>query len=161
MKKIIGVIVLITILTSCATSARFKKKPLKGSSVETKTNTVTIIRDTTIYITIPGDTVFHTMPLDDGEVSKLVTPLAFSYAWLNDGKVFHRLEQRDTVVPKNIKGALKTTIAESHKQEIKDHIEYINKLSTWQWLQVYFGRVFMGVLMIFIGSLIGRAVLRR
>jgi hypothetical protein len=119
--------------------------PAHDNSVTT-VNTIKVIRDTTIYIKIPGDTVFLSVPMVEGEISKLNTPLAISYAWVLSGKLNHRLEQKDTAMATTIKGALKTTIKESQKQEVKTRIE--NRLTSWQQVQVYLGRVFLGIIAI-------------
>ncbi len=109
-------------------------------------STITVIRDTTIYIEIPGDTTFTSVPLVDGEISKINTPLAISYAWVTAGKLNHRLEQKDTVLPTTLKGALKTTIKEVQVQEVKTRIEF--RLTGWQQVQVYLGRVLLGIIVL-------------
>ncbi len=154
-------LILISLLTACVTKQKCERKFPARDSIVTTVNTVTVIRDTTIYLEIPGDTVFISVPMVEGEVSKLNTPMAISYAWVLSGKLNHRLEQRDTVVPKHIVGALKSTIEASSKEAVKTQVEFTNILSGFQWLQVYFGRVFIGMIIIFIGGLIGHVVFRR
>jgi len=109
-----------------------------------------VIRDTTIWVKIPGDTVLLTTPID--EVSRLNTALATSTAWIKDGKISHRLEQKDTTVPATIKGALKTThktsITRSQKERTIQQTRYANQLTGWQWTQVYLGRIFLGALVV-------------
>ncbi len=140
------ILIILTFLTSCATRKMCDRKFPAG--VNTTVNTVTVIRDTTIYIEIPGDTVFQSVPVVEGEVSKLNTPLALSYAWVVGGKLNHRLVQKDTVVPSTVKGALKTSIKEAQVQEVKTRIEF--RLTSWQQVQVYLGRVFIGLVVVMI-----------
>ncbi len=127
-----------------------RKYPAGTGSVSTTVNTISTIRDTTIYVWVPGDTVFQWVAVSDTAVSSLNTPLAHSSAWIRDGRLNHRLEQRDTIISKTIEGALKTTITESQRKEILVKTEYINELTWWQWLQVYLGRVFIGLLVVII-----------
>ncbi len=154
MKKYTCVIVLISLLTACVTRQKCERKfPVHDSSV-TSVNTITVIKDTTIYLKIPGDTVFQWVAVSDSSVSRLSTPLAQSSVWIKDGRLNHRLEQKDTILSNSIKGALQTTITELNQKEVLNQTEYINQLTWWQWLQVYLGRVFLGVMIVAVGSMI-------
>jgi len=125
------------------------------------TNTHTVIRDTTIYVKIPGDTAASSVLLNDvvrlnatlasdqsTEVSRLKTQLGVSSIWLADGRLHHRLEQKDTAVASTLKGALKTSTTYDKREQIIVQTRYINQLTGWQWTQVYLGRAFLGILIV-------------
>lgn len=77
---------------------------------------------------------------------KLDTPLASSYAWVVAGKLNQRLEQKHKVVPSTLKGALKTTLKESEKQD--PSIKTRGPITGWQLVQVYLGRVLLGMMIL-------------
>ena len=154
MKKIIIVLILALLASSCNTPRvcrrQFPDARTEGRDAGFSANTtdsiqtVTLVRDTTIYIFLSGDSVEVLTPMD--EVSRLNTTLATSTVWLKDGKINHRLEQKDTIVPKVIKGALKTTITSAKNTQTIIKTRNVNFLSGWQWTQIYLGRVFLGAL---------------
>lgn len=144
MKNLILFLFFLTIFFGCVTRKSCDRKfpDKEKDSVSVVSATVTVIRDTTIYIQIPGDTIYKSVFASDNEISKLNTSLATSEAWIRDGKLNHRLEQKDTVVASTIKGALKTTREVESRKEVINHIEYVNRLTGWQWVQVWIGRIF-------------------
>ena len=158
MKKIIFMLISALLASSCNTRLVCKKRsPVdQYDSISNSIKTVTVIRDTSIYVNLPGDSVFVTTPID--EVSRLNTSLASSTAWIKNGKISHRLEQKDTTIPATIKGALKTTTTKSDSTHTIHQTRYINRLSGWQWTQVYLGRLFMGLLAVIFLSKIVNAV---
>lgn len=133
------------LLTSCVTrkacERRFPAREYDSSTVVT--NTVTVYRDTTIYITLHGDTVYESVPVD--KVSRLKTPLARSVAWIEGGKLKHVMVQKDTTLAQTLKGAItmKSTAINKNQVVKKDS----GHLTTWQLIQIWFGRV-MGVVVI-------------
>lgn len=152
MKNLFLFLFFLTIFSGCVTrKACDRKFPDKEKdSVSVVSTTVTVIRDTTIYIQIPGDTVYTSVPVSNNELSILNTSMATSEAWIRDGKLNHRLEQKDTVVASTLKGALKTTREVESKKEVTHHTEYINQLTGWQRVQVYLGRFFVLIFVIII-----------
>ncbi|MGE5412255.1 MAG: hypothetical protein ACM3MI_14940, partial [Clostridiales bacterium] len=54
-----------------------------------------VIHDTVINIKLIGDTVYKITQASSGEISELTTPLACSFAWIENGKLNHRLQQKD------------------------------------------------------------------
>lgn len=132
MKKIISVLILTLLASSCNTRLVCEKRRHadRSDSISSNINTVTVIRDTTIYVQIPGDTVFASIPLaqfpmhglDKAQnpaigISRLRTPNATSSVWVKDGRLNHRLEQKDTTVTSNLKGALKTSTTTTQKKQ--------------------------------------------
>lgn len=186
MKKIISALILASLLSSCVTRRACERRFTDlGANVSTtdSTNTLTVIRDTTILVKIPGDTVGTSVLLNDvvrlnselpslpltesslsessklgatqssvtqSNVSTLSTRLSKSTIWLKDGRLHHRLEQKDTTVSATIKGALKTThktsITRSQKERTIQQTRYANQLTGWQWTQVYLGRMLLVIL---------------
>lgn len=134
---------------SCVTRKACEKRfpPIEKDSVRIVRETVTTIRDTTIYITLKGDTVFRSIPMGQG-VSKLETPFAISYASVRDGRLNHRLEQRDTAVGVTIKGAVKTTQSTTDRNEVIRKKEY--EFTGWQWVQMWMVKVFVLIIVLVI-----------
>lgn len=142
MKLIIWMLILTLLMGSCVTRRSCGRKfPYKESdSVSVFSNTVTLIRDTTIYVKIPGDTVFESVPVY--EFSTLSDGLATSVAWIKDGKLNHRLNQKDTIIPFTIKGALSRSVTETRRFNNEKRIVYINNQSKWQ-IQKNLGRIIL------------------
>lgn len=138
------VVVLSILCSSCITRRACERRfpPITYDSVSVVMNTVTIYRDTTIYVHLPGDTVDQSIRVDEG-ISELRTPNAKSYAWVINGILKHKLEQRDTAILQNIRGALKTTITDQQKDKTTEKLKFLNKLTNWQIFQIYLGRVLM------------------
>lgn len=150
MKTTITLILLTLSFWSCVTREACERKfpNNRTDSFREIKNTITTIRDTTVFLQIPGDTVFESVPASGNESSNLKTSLAISAAWIEDGKLNHRLEQKDTSVASNIKGAIKTTRQLESKNEITNKTEYINRITGWQWFQIYLGRFFLLILVL-------------
>ncbi|HLN52749.1 MAG TPA: hypothetical protein VK212_03505 [Lentimicrobium sp.] len=143
--KAIHIILICLSLSSCVTRRACDRKfpSTEKDSVREVINTVSTYRDTTIFIKIQGDTVYRENILREGNVSKLNTSLAISEAWVSNGKLKHRLTQKDTIIPKTLKSALKTTLTASEKEKVVYRVRKVNELTNWQWVQVWAGRVFM------------------
>lgn len=143
-KNDLGLLYLLICLcaTSCVTKKACDRKfPLnEKDSVTTVTNTVTVLRDTTIYITLAGDTVFKATNPGQG-VNEISTPLAHSYAWVKDGKLQHRLEQKDTVVSCLLRDALKNTVTTSSSNRISYRVVTVNELTWWQKFWIAVGKI--------------------
>lgn len=74
------------------------------------TQTVTTYRDTTIYIKLPGETVFDSIEVPvriSTPVSLLETANAISRAWIEAGLLKHELQQKQVMQPVTIRNALK------------------------------------------------------
>jgi hypothetical protein len=73
----------------------------------------TIVKDTTIYVHVAGDTVYKeilvnsTKGIVNSKKSQLETKYAFSAAWVEDGLLKHRLEQKDSEIELLIRGVIK------------------------------------------------------
>lgn len=84
----------------------------------TSTNTVTITRDTTIYVKVPAEITADSVPVPvPFTVSKNVinTSYAISIAWVENGYLRHELRQVQASVPVTIPGAIQNTSASSLK----------------------------------------------
>lgn len=150
MKKILCLSALAFLMVSCVTRKTCERKfqAYQADSVLTVTNIVTVIRDTTIYVRLPGDTVFETVPIDD--VSILSTGMATSSAWVKDGKLKHKLETRDTSIGVQFRGALKTSSSSFERNRIIKQKSFYNQLSSWQLLLICLGKVFFITIIIVI-----------
>lgn len=161
MNKIISGLILTLLLSSCVTRRACERRfPVeRADSISSSTNTVTVIKDTTIFIRIPGDTLAAKGLLTD--VSQLSTSLATSSVYVKDGIINHRLEQMDTVIGATIKGALKSSSTLEKNEHTILQTRYINQLTGWQWTQVYLGRILLGMVGVWILLKLGVQSLRR
>jgi len=117
----------------------------------------TIIKDTTIYVHIPGDTIHDTVAATEGAFSILTTGYANSLAWINGGKLFHKLEQQEKMLPVTIRQAEKTTTINPPKAPAPpgrngQGVTFLQKI------QIFLGKV---LLIVLVGLIVMRIVLER
>lgn len=119
LKLLLLMVLLSFIASSCITRKACDRRysPISYDSVSVVTHTVTTYRDTTIYIHLPGDTVYKSIGLNEG-VSELQTSFAKSYAWVKDGKLEHKLEQKDSIMQNKIDDGIKITEKSTQKDKL-------------------------------------------
>ena len=160
MKTLIYIILAALLLSGCVTPERCAKfyPPRTDSIVITKETT--IYRDTTIYIHIKPDTVikYDTVVIINGIAESrpiwLNTEFARSLAQVRGGKLISELYQKDSTIMQVIEDAVKFHSKETIKEVVKTVQVETNILSGWQWAQVWMGRGFMLLIVVFIGVLI-------
>ncbi len=160
MKKLLYVLVIVS-LSSCTTLKKCNNKfPPQIKEITIRTDTV-IYRDTTIYVTIKGETVYKTdtVFIDRGGliqsgVSFLNTKYATSKAYVKDSRLFHTLNQIKDSIPATIIGGKFESVTLSKEQVKTVMVE--RKLSIIQQVQIWAGRLFFISLLIFIGMFIFR-----
>jgi len=121
------------------------------------TETKTIIHDTTIYVYLPGDTIKDTVPVFvdkngviNSKPSNLKTSFASSWAQVVDGVLCHNLIQNDTAIAHTIKDAIRETISNTDTRQSKTIIKEVNRLTTWQKIQLWAFRIMLSVLVLII-----------
>lgn len=134
-------LILLLINASCAT------RRFPGESVREVRSTVTVYRDTTIYIRLPGDTVFLASGVGEGDVSRLITGLAVSEAWVEEGMLKHRLLQKDTLVSGIVKNAVRSTSSRVTEQRVEQQAPGKEKHPFWKAFSDNF-KVIMAVILI-------------
>jgi hypothetical protein len=134
MKPLYFIMLSMLIFTSCITQNRMDRKcrkaKLKYEIAATKWNcpkdldstfvqSQVIIKDTTIFVPIPAETVHDSIPvlitngLTNTPVSLLETTYSRSKAWVVDGILKHTLDQKPSNFPVTIPGAIQTTTTNS------------------------------------------------
>jgi hypothetical protein len=160
MKNITILFFALLMLSGCITQQKCDRKfPCKGhDSLSVITNTKLVYRDTTIYVYLPGQTVRDTVKiyLDansimHSDVSKLYTSLAESWAWVENGKLMHRLTQNDTLLAQHIKNAIMQSFSTVTTSENKTIIKEVNRINGWQWFQIWVGRLFALIIAVYFG----------
>jgi len=146
MRKIFLFIAMAALFSSCSR----KLAPVLSESIREVTKTVTIFRDTTIYIHVPGDTVFKAVPVQKdlrgilfSKVNVLSTSLAKSKAWVEDGILKHELIQNDSSVAVLIKNAIKESATVTDKEQVVYKTITENIITGWQWFQIWAGRILL------------------
>jgi hypothetical protein len=163
MKSSILVFLVLLLFTSCSMQSRLDRKCRKANlkyaeaclkwncpSIKdsTVTNSIITIRDTTIFIPVPAETVHDSIPviitkgLMSTPVSILETTYSRSKAWVQNGTLKHTLDQKPSTFPVIIPGAIHNSTS-STKQTIKVPYYFdrpIKKpLSWWQKLFIWSG----------------------
>lgn len=138
------------ILSGCATQRRCAEKwpPQTNYITETKI----IHRDTTIYITIPADTVYRTDTVKVGAdglinypVQRLDVRFAWSKVWIENSRLHHELKQKESVIAETIKGAVKEVEVVT---EVTKLVEVERRLTWWQMTLIRGGYAFIATLVI-------------
>ena len=153
---------MIAIHSACATQERCNERyPPKVTEV---TKTVTVYRDTTVYVYIHADTVHDTKTvyIDRGGLiqsdhSMLNTRFARSTAYVKDSKLFHDLTQLDDSIASVIHNATRTEIQYIDKTT---EVPVPRDLTGWQWFQIWAGRILIGSVGLLILVIVGRLVLK-
>lgn len=162
MKDISICFLVIILISGCATQKRCEQKfppqIVRTDSVITKTQT--IYRDTTIFVYLPGDTVYDTVHviLRDGIANSRASihesDLAWSKAQVVDGVLIHELRMKDTALAVMIENAIRESATLTEKSTGETRIVKENYLTGWQWVQIYFARIAALLLGLFIGFII-------
>ena len=174
-------IVLIGLLSvSCMTVKRIERNCTKFEKICTtgsmdtviiNNSTVIFLRDTTINFYFPRDTVYLETPIkippkvDKGlinsEVSYLKAGLAWSTAQVKGSVLQHYLESGDTIVPIQLKDALKTiTTLETRLKSsikyipIKENTKFAEFTIKWFWVSFIIVVLLVGIV-VFKNKLLG------
>lgn len=138
------VLIILLFLSSCNIQkwCYDKYPPIEGYEIETFTDT--IIRDSLIYVTIKPDTITQvdTVYIEYNVLNlpyrRLDTEFAWAETWVKDNQRYFNLYQKDTIVSKLIKDAIRnstTTVIET-----RDFVREINILTWWQTFWIWVGR---------------------
>ena len=127
MKTLLFLLLSLLFFTSCITQSRIERKcrkaKLKYDLAVTKWGcpkdldstffqSQVIIKDTTIYVPVPGETVHDSIPviitkgLINSPVSTLETTYSRSKAWVENGTLKHTLDQKPSSFPVILPGAI-------------------------------------------------------
>jgi hypothetical protein len=163
MKPLYFIILSLLVFTSCVTQNRIDRKCRKAKLnyeiASTKwgcpkdldstfVQSQVIIKDTTIFVPVPGETVHERIPviitkgLINSPVSTLETTYSRSKAWVENGILKHTLDQRPSTIPVILPGAIHNSTSNS-VQTIKVPY-YVDRpiskpLSWWQKLFLWTG----------------------
>jgi len=149
MKHLHLIILIAILLPSCVTKRACERK--FPPRVETITNTVTLIRDSIITITLPGDTVHSRDTVyigSDGLVNSRIvendTEYCYSFARVLNGILITELRQKESEIKKLIEGAVKIVTVEKEVSRIVE----VNRLKWWQTALMWMGVVALGMLIL-------------
>lgn len=152
-------LVLIT-LSSCITQRKcFNKFPPPPPSIEKVVETVTVFKDTTVYVSIPADTIYQTDTVfinKDGLVNYPLARIDVEYAWstiqIKNNRVFHYLYQKETEIAKTIQDAIKESTT-SEVTVIREPYEVPMPVSWWNQTMIKGGYVLLGIIILLFGFL--------
>lgn len=98
-----------------------------------------VLRDTTIFIYIPSDSIFDTIFQDTlSESFKSVLSLSFSssFAFWDGFKLIHNLTQKDTLIETLLKNAINEHSTITYKDQVIIKTVQTNSLTKWQNFQI-------------------------
>jgi hypothetical protein len=153
---LIGIFFLLFI--SCVTQKKcLEKYPNPPPSLEKVVETITVYKDTTIYVYLPADTVYKTDTVfvdKDGKITYPLNRLDVEYAWstieIKNSRVFHYLYQKETEIAKTIEKAIKETSKDS-VTVIREPYPVLTPITWWQQTKMNLGVVFIGLVILLIG----------
>jgi len=174
MKTLLLLLLSVLIFTSCITQNRKDRKCRKAklnyeiaatkwgcpkNLDSTFIQSQVIIKDTTIYVPIPAQTVHDSIPviiirgLMNSPVSKLETTYSLSKAWVENGILKHTLDQVPSSFPVILPGAIHTSTSNT-VQTIKVPY-YVDRpiskpLSWWQKLFLWSGVIAWWIVALYI-----------
>ena len=151
MKKLLFILLVVT-LSGCVTEKKCNKKYppevmviYRDSIIRERT---TVYRDTTIYVYIKGEKEYSTdtVYMDGGIIwstkNHLFTSFADSWAWVENGRLYHELIQKDTLIGQEVKDAVRLTWERAERYYNKSEVQvkterYIPKWAWWCfWISV-------------------------
>lgn len=140
MKKLL-ILFIVFALGSCSVQKRCERlNCAKQTEYVKEYITNTVYKDSLVPFYIQGERTVDSIPYEviiykDGttkvnsKVSHLTTSLAYSDAWIQDGKLRHTLTQRDSVLWANVKNAIRITQSMMKEQTTK--VVEVRKLTWW------------------------------
>ena len=174
------IFILLLLLASCTTTKqqRIEQRRIKKCELanykygcdwgKTETITNTIIKDTVIYVYLPGDTVHDSITLEvfvtEGQVqvktrpSHLHTSLARSDAWIQSGKLHHTIIQNDTLYKAHIERAIR--IAQYFSKETRTVEKRIHYKTWWDKFFINSSKAFWIILLLACATILIRTKLR-
>lgn len=131
----------------------------RDTSYIKETITNTIIKDTTIQIYLPGDTVHDSISIEvfiepSFKGSYLSTPLAESRAYILNGKLRHTLIQRDSVFKAHIEKAIRISQYFTKEATVKVIEKRIHYNTAFDRFLINSSKVFWTILVLSVGTII-------
>lgn len=125
-----------------------------GSDTIIKTITLRERHDTTIFVSIEADAKHDSIKVvvHDGIVNSDLSRLDTQYAWATakvvNGILYLKLFQKEAIIVKTIKDAIKNESKTEYITITKTIKEKTNYLTQWQILQMWAGRILTAILVI-------------
>jgi hypothetical protein len=166
--QLIGLVFVALLMSGCVTQKRCEQKfPPQIITIDSViTKTETIYRDTTIFIELPGDTIRDTVEVTvkegiaNSRPSIHETDLAWSMAQVVNGFLQHELIQKDSTLARVIENAIRESATTTDKTKLVTKIVEKNYITSWQWFQIWLGRLLMALAAMFVGYVIIRSRLK-
>lgn len=137
------IVVLVCILNSCAVCRNCEyRTPITDSIYIERIDSV-IIKDTILKVQMRDSLVYAVAD----SASHLETDVASSDAWIEEGKLHHRLENKRDLIPINVE------LPQYISREVKHHFQIvtkkINELTPTQGFWITLGKIFAILLVVF------------
>jgi hypothetical protein len=154
--KIAFFILLAFLFIGCVTQKRCNKKFPPETKTEIKIVEKEIIRDTTIYVYLQADTVFQKDTITVYEtpsgyqtvLSRIDLNYSYSTAQVINGRLDHKLFQKETLIEQTIKNAIKEN--STHTVEKIETVREVVYASKWHKFTSRFTLVAFAIIIIFI-----------
>lgn len=168
MKNLLILLVSIVLLSSCVTQRRCMEKfPPPPNDTIINTKIVETIRDTTITITIPGETTVDTTEViverETGIVNmpmrRLDTKHAYATIEIRNGQVYFLLHQKESEIETTIQDAIREYV-ENNTTTIIEYVYVPVEFTWWETLYLNIGKITFIVLSTLTGASIGFFLLK-
>lgn len=110
-----------------------------------------VFRDTTIFVRIPYEEKKDSVEVDTISgftYSTLTTSFAWSYASIVKGKLYHYLQQKDTLIEARIKDAIKQHSKVEYKEKFTEVQVPVNNLTQFQVVQIWAAWILLFILLV-------------
>lgn len=140
----------VILFSSCVTQKKcLEKYPNPPPSIEKVVETVTVFKDTIIYVYLAADTVYMTDTVivdKEGRVNYPLARLDTEYAWstleIKNSMVFHYLYQKESKIAQTIENAIKESTT-SEVTVIKEPYPVPTPISWWNQTLIKGGYAFL------------------
>ena len=162
MRTFVIIAAMLVLLTGCTTQEKCLRMfpPQVHEVIKTEVITNTVVKDTTIYVTLPPEVVVNTdtvyvdaaTGLINSKESYIATSLAWSTAQIVNSRLLHSLTQIDTTIEFRLQDAIRET--ERLEKELREKvttIEVPRRLTWWQRTMIISGYLFWGGVLLVIG----------
>lgn len=140
-------LLLLFIVASCGICHKCEYRNLQTDSIYVERVDSVFVRDTILQVQIRDSIVYQTSDIDS--LSHLETDVATSDAWVEDGELHHRLENKRELIPINVQIPMAIS-REKHyiRQIVHNRVNYVTEIQSF-WIVC--GKIFaicIGVFML-------------
>lgn len=135
--------IVVWLLTGCSVCRKCEYRIAPADSIYIERIDSIFVKDTIIQVQMKDSLVYAVAD----SASHLETDVASSDAWIEEGKLHHRLENKRDLIPINVE------LPQYISREVKHHFQFVtkkvNELTPTQGFWITFGKIFAILLVVF------------